>query len=161
MTDLGKIVAPDTIRFERLLPGPIERVWDFLTKPEHLASWLGEASFEGRTGGFVELKTEGGIVRGVVNRWEPPRRLVYSWLHVPSAEQGFPDSLLTFELEPKGKEVVLVLTHRRVTSEFRSRMLAGWHVLLDVLRARLEGRQDEASMEAFQRLEREYGQSPR
>jgi uncharacterized protein YndB with AHSA1/START domain len=64
MADLGQVIDGDAVRFERLLPGPIERVWDFLTKPEHLATWLGEAHFEGRAGGFVELRTEGGVVRG-------------------------------------------------------------------------------------------------
>ncbi len=34
MTDLGTIVDAHTVRFERLLPGAIERVWDYLTKPE-------------------------------------------------------------------------------------------------------------------------------
>jgi uncharacterized protein YndB with AHSA1/START domain len=41
MADLGQVIHGDAVRFERLLPGPIERVWDFLTKPEHLATWLG------------------------------------------------------------------------------------------------------------------------
>jgi uncharacterized protein YndB with AHSA1/START domain len=27
MNDYGVIVGPGTVRFERLLPGPIERVW--------------------------------------------------------------------------------------------------------------------------------------
>jgi uncharacterized protein YndB with AHSA1/START domain len=41
MADLGQVIDGDAVRFERLLPGLIERVWDFLTKPEHLATWLG------------------------------------------------------------------------------------------------------------------------
>jgi uncharacterized protein YndB with AHSA1/START domain len=47
MSDLGRMIAADNLRFERLLRGPIERVWDFLTQLEHLGTWLGEASFEG------------------------------------------------------------------------------------------------------------------
>ena len=27
----GRIIAPAEVRFERLLPGPIETVWEFLT----------------------------------------------------------------------------------------------------------------------------------
>lgn len=42
MTDYGTIdggaVNLKTVRFERIFSGPIERVWDFLIKPEHLAA---------------------------------------------------------------------------------------------------------------------------
>ena len=30
MNDYGVLTAPDTLRIERLLPGPIERVWQYL-----------------------------------------------------------------------------------------------------------------------------------
>jgi hypothetical protein len=30
----GVLIEPGTIRFERILPGPIERVWDYLTDSE-------------------------------------------------------------------------------------------------------------------------------
>jgi uncharacterized protein YndB with AHSA1/START domain len=40
MDKYGTIIAPNTIRFERLLPGPIERVWAYLTDPEKRAKWL-------------------------------------------------------------------------------------------------------------------------
>ena len=33
MTDHGTAVTRDTLRIERLLPGPIERVWRYLTDP--------------------------------------------------------------------------------------------------------------------------------
>ena len=35
-----------TVEMERLLPGPIERVWEHLTQPELLASWLGDTNRE-------------------------------------------------------------------------------------------------------------------
>lgn len=28
------LVAPDTLRIERILPGPIERIWPFLTESD-------------------------------------------------------------------------------------------------------------------------------
>ncbi|WP_234274916.1 hypothetical protein [Billgrantia zhangzhouensis] len=36
----GKDIAEDSIRFERLLPGPIERVWAFLTESDKRGLWL-------------------------------------------------------------------------------------------------------------------------
>ncbi|HPF91720.1 MAG TPA: hypothetical protein PLL57_13755 [Flavobacteriales bacterium] len=31
---MGELIAPNTIRFTRVLPGPIERVWSYLVDPE-------------------------------------------------------------------------------------------------------------------------------
>ena len=74
-----------TLELERLLPGPIERVWDHLTQPELRETWLPE--------------------QVAVIRCEAPALLEYAW----SA-----DSAVRFELEPRGKKVLLRLTHRRL-----------------------------------------------
>ena len=37
MDDHGVVTAPGTLRMERLLPGPIERVWAYITEPEKRA----------------------------------------------------------------------------------------------------------------------------
>ena len=45
MNDYGTKTAPDTLRIERTLPGPIERVWTYLTDPAkraRLASLLSD-----------------------------------------------------------------------------------------------------------------------
>ena len=55
MDKYGKVLSPDTIRFERLLPGPIERVWAYLTEPEKRAQWLAGGAMEGHVGGAVRL----------------------------------------------------------------------------------------------------------
>ena len=49
------LLAPDTILLERLLPGPIERVWEYLTDPEKLSTWLGVANIEQRAGTFLRV----------------------------------------------------------------------------------------------------------
>src|SRR5688572_29818333 len=41
-------IAPDTVRMERLFPGPVERVWEFLVDPDKRALWL--------AGGPMELR---------------------------------------------------------------------------------------------------------
>ncbi len=53
---LGIFPEPATIRFERLLPGPIERIWDYLTKSELKAKWLSAGDVEPSVGGKVEFK---------------------------------------------------------------------------------------------------------
>jgi hypothetical protein len=76
------------VRFERLLPGPIERVWDYLTKPDLQRSWLAESA--------ADVCDISGC--------EPLRRLEYSMRDA---------SVVSFELEARGGDVLLVLTHRR------------------------------------------------
>ena len=53
--DYGIATAPDAVRIERLRPGPIERVWDYLVDPRLRATWLAAGAFEPRVGGTVEL----------------------------------------------------------------------------------------------------------
>ena len=38
MNDYGELLDENTVRFERLLPGPIERVWSYLTEGEKRAA---------------------------------------------------------------------------------------------------------------------------
>ena len=51
----GIFTAPGIIRFERLLPGPIERVWAYLTESEKRSRWLASGEMDIRIGGRVEL----------------------------------------------------------------------------------------------------------
>src|SRR5688572_20705288 len=101
----GTRVDETTVRFERVLPGTIERVWDHLTRPDLITTWLARvASVELRVGGRVELQMGHGgeipdhlkakivdgdkvepAVYGVVTRYEPPRALAYTWSDKQSA----------------------------------------------------------------------------
>ena len=49
--DRGTITEAGTIRFERLLPGPIERVWAYLTESDKRAKWLAAGDMDLRPGG--------------------------------------------------------------------------------------------------------------
>jgi uncharacterized protein YndB with AHSA1/START domain len=86
MNDYGTLIAPDTVRFQRVLPGPIERVWDYLTKREHLSTWLGNGEIEPKVGSPIELRPVGNedrpeaVIRGEVKQCEPYRLLSYSWI---------------------------------------------------------------------------------
>lgn len=55
MNNYGKFTEPETLQFERLLPGPKERVWDYLTKSELRGKWLASGSMDLREGGNVKL----------------------------------------------------------------------------------------------------------
>jgi uncharacterized protein YndB with AHSA1/START domain len=129
-----------SVRFERVVPGPIERVWDVLARPERLPAWFGEGTIEPRDGGAVRLM--GGHIRGVVTQWRPPRRLAYSW-NVDSpgeTESAYPESYLTLELSERDGEVLLVLTHLPVLERFEKQNAMGWATFLDLVEDALRGR---------------------
>jgi uncharacterized protein YndB with AHSA1/START domain len=130
-----------SITFTRLLPGPIERVWSHLTDPKKLPAWYGEvALIEPRQGGKVRLID--GHIRGVVTQWQPPRKLVYTWnvFDAGAAEDAgseYPESYPTFELEPRGTEVLLTFKHFPILERFIPQNAMGWHTMLDMLSATL------------------------
>src|SRR5260370_33738585 len=52
--EYGAVTEPGTVRLERVLPGPIERVWAYLTEPEKRGKWLASGAMELRAGGQEE-----------------------------------------------------------------------------------------------------------
>lgn len=168
------LIAADTVRIERILPGPIERVWAFLTESDKRGRWLASGWMELRIGGDVELVfRNSGLtenddppppkyakygaesrMHGRVTACEPPRVLAYTW-----GESSGADSEVRFELSAEGEEVKLVLTHSRLIR--REEMLSvagGWHTHLDILVDRLNGRTPPGFWTTHTRLEAEYAQ---
>ena len=173
MSDYGKVIGEGTVRFERLLPGPIERVWEYLTDSDKRALWLAAGEMRPEEGGpftlvfrHSELSSkaapipdkykgmEGGAsVRGTVTRWEPPHSLVFTW-----DEATGRDSEVTIELQAEGESVRLELTHRRLsTRAVMVDVASGWHTHLGVLVARLENREPEPFWPAHLEAEEAYG----
>jgi uncharacterized protein YndB with AHSA1/START domain len=139
MNDDAQFGQAPMVRFERLLPGPIERVWEFLVDTSRLPGWFGDATIEPRLGGAVKIM--GGHVRGVVTQWIPPRRLTYTWnvFDPGNVESSYPESYVSFTLEPRGTEVLLVLTHLPVLERFEKQNAMGWHTFLDLLSTAARG----------------------
>ncbi|ODT18250.1 MAG: ATPase [Kaistia sp. SCN 65-12] len=172
MSDYGTIIAPDTIRFERLLPGPIERVWSFLVDSDKRGQWLASGVMEPRAEARFALSfhhanlspniaptperfkamENGATSQHRVLRAEPPRLLSFTW----SAEAEVP-SEVTFELEPEGDKVRLVLTHRRLPSGEMANTAGGWHTHLAILADKLAGRTPPSFWTLFEGIEAEYG----
>jgi uncharacterized protein YndB with AHSA1/START domain len=131
------------VRLERLLPGPIERVWAHLTDATLIPAWYGEdGAIEPRVGGAVRLM--GGHIRGVVTQWRPPHRLSYTWsvfdpADPPGAASAYPESYLTFTLARHGARVLLALEHTPIPARFEKQTAMGWHTMLDLVAAALGG----------------------
>lgn len=167
--DLGAVLAPDTVRFERLLPGPVERVWAHLVESEKRGLWLATGTLEPRVGGAVELTfhnaalsrepvperhraRSGPIVsRQRVTRFEPPRALAFTWGSAASPSE------VLFELEPDGDRVRLTLTHTRLDRQARLDVSGGWHTHLAVLAAHLDGRDPPAFWSLLETVAAAYG----
>jgi uncharacterized protein YndB with AHSA1/START domain len=136
---LGEMRTAPMVRFERVLPGPVERVWDFLTDTARLPDWFGDGAIEPRIGGAVRFMD--GHIQGIVTQWDPPRKLAYSWNVFNSGEDmsGYPESYLTIELKPQGDAVLLTLTHLPVLERFEKQNAMGWHTYLDMLGVAIKG----------------------
>lgn len=137
--DKGVFGKAPMVRFERLLPHPIDRVWTFLSDPKHMPAWFGDGVIEPKAGGVVTLMS--GHIKGVVTQWNPPHKLAYTWNVFGPGEttSPYPESYLTLTLEPKGEGVLLTLTHLPVLERFEKQNAMGWHTYLDMLAEALRG----------------------
>jgi uncharacterized protein YndB with AHSA1/START domain len=112
------LIKPSTVRLERLLPGPLERVWAYLVEADKRARWLAGGEFELRVGGKIELVFENDKLsdeardfgtkkfEGRITRLEPLKLLAHSWTWDGQ------DSEVEYTLEPRGKDVLLTVRHR-------------------------------------------------
>jgi uncharacterized protein YndB with AHSA1/START domain len=169
----GHFNGPGEVRIVRTLPGPIERVWEYLTDPEKRGRWFAGGPMEPRQGGKLTLNFRhiniapdetppedhkqfhdpGESMNGIVTRWEPPRVLAYTF-----GDTG--ESEVTFELATRDKSVLLVLTHRARGGDlpYIAGFAAGWHAHLAHLIALLEGAPRPAFWPIHGRLRAEYVQ---
>lgn len=168
MNEYGVLIEPGTVCIQRMLPGPIERVWAYLTESEKRRTWLASGEMEPRMGGQVHLefnnselthdvdpppagyRSEGchNTSDGQITTWEPPRHLAFTWSGGSEA---------TFDLTPSGAEVMLVVTHRRLDDrKLLLSVAAGWHAHLGILQDRLRGQRPSPFWPTHARLEPEY-----
>lgn len=161
----GVLSEAATLTIQRLLPGPIERVWDYLTRSDLRRQWLASGDMAMEIGAPFELtwrndeltdppghKPEGfseeHSMQSRITEFDPPRKLAFTW-------SGSGD--VSFELVSQGDQVLLTVIHRRLRD--RSTMLmvgAGWHAHLDLLVARSTGASTEPFWDTWLRLRSDY-----
>ena len=144
--------APDTIRLERLLEAPPEKVWRYLTEAELRGRWF-MGGTDATPGGEFELLVDhdnlsddevpypesyaaykGTVWTERVIRFQPLRLLETTF-------QGGKNGTVTYELFPEGERTRLVLTHSGITSDTGAQDFgSGWNSHLTVLEERLAGR---------------------
>jgi uncharacterized protein YndB with AHSA1/START domain len=148
--EFGTQLENGSLRFVRILPGPVERVWEYLVDPEKRALWFcggtmgkktGDAYvFRFRNGTLSDDKVpekyanmDGGVETGArVVEIDPPRLLVFSW--DDDGEES------RFELREHGDQVEFTLI-QCPPAKFTDLvgMAAGWHAHLGILVDELAG----------------------
>ena len=122
------ITGPTEIRFELLLPGPIERDWSFLADDGKRASWLAKGVLPSQPGQdftlffrhadlsahvvatperFATLK-DGHTTEHRLLCIDKPHTLIVTW----GGGIGDAPSEVVFQLAEEGDNVLLTLTHR-------------------------------------------------
>ena len=164
----GALIGSDTLRIQRLLPGPIERVWAYLVDSELRKLWMASGDIElvegapfelvwrndelaaVRTGGRPDDIPEEHRMQSEVIAVDAPRKLVITWNNTGN---------VTFDLEPHGEGVLLTVTHAGFQT--RSALIghsAGWHAHLDVLENLAFEREPKPFWPRWQALRGEYGE---
>ena len=161
----GVLTEPTTLKIQRLLPGPIERVWAYLTESDLRRQWLAAGPMQMQLGAPFELvwrnneltdppgQRPAGFgeehrMQSRITELDPPHWLAIAW-------GGSGD--VSFELRQQGSDVLLTVIHPRLPD--RATLLkvsAGWHSHLDVLAARTRGTQPQPFWDGWDRLQREY-----
>jgi uncharacterized protein YndB with AHSA1/START domain len=169
--EFGKVTSPDTFRIERLLPGPIERVWEYLVDSEKRGKWFASGKMELKVGSRFELFflhsrlshekeypekfkpfEKGVTIPCRLTQCQPPRLLAFV-----GAGEPLDKAETTFELFPRGKDVLFVITNTGLTN--RENLVGnagGWHAHLGILIDVLNGDQPRGFWTFHSNLEKEY-----
>ena len=117
---------PTTIRETVQIKAPVEKVWAALTDPEVIGKWMGSEGLKVvlRKGGRYAFF--GGETTGKFMEICNPNTLEYTWRQ-HSWEKGWVDSVVRWELNPKGKSTYLRLVHSLLPNkEERDSHEEGW-----------------------------------
>jgi uncharacterized protein YndB with AHSA1/START domain len=166
--EFASVVSPTEIRFERLLPGPIETIWAFLTDSQKRGEWLASGPMDLRVGGKVELRFKHSDLSP--NKAQPPERFKEMDVTGHRSEETITEieaphhlaftwgnSEVVFDLVPKGEKVLLVLTHRKLANRADMTGFAGgWHCHLAILTDKAYGRTPPAFWDVFRKFGGEY-----
>ena len=103
----------DRIEREVAIAAPPERVWEIITRAEHIGKWFGEsAEIDLRPGGTIALHwAKYGTQFATIEKIDEPRYFSYRWKPGAPGQQptGTDSTLVEFTLTPQGDRTVLRL----------------------------------------------------
>ncbi len=161
------LLEPGTVKLERMLPGPIERVWAYITESDKRAKWLAAGEFDLRLGGRIELRFDNDRLSadkstserkkggqepmvGVITRLEPPRLLAHTWMWRSGETE------VTYELAERGTQVLLTIVHRKLGEDLVPGVMGGWDVHSGILEDLLKGVEPRPFWSTHEKVTREY-----
>jgi len=166
-----------TVQFVRILPGPIERIWDYLWDGKKRGEWFASGDMPTRPGEsfemhfkhstlspnqapppeqFIEMDKTGHDSRNVLLAYEPPHRLAFTF----GNEKEF-YSEVEFRLDPEGdaknNKVRFTLTHSKIPGrDYAVGVSGGWHAHLAILQDKAEGKVPPAFWDVWRKTEGVY-----
>ena len=172
MSSYGEILEDGSLRFVRLLPGPIERVWSWLADGEKRARWLaggGNARAAGETIRFefrhadltVHDETipenyralENGVAYDIqVLECDPPHHMKWYW----PDEEGMNTEIDIRLSEADGKVKLVLIQRGDVSAEHLVGSTAGWHTHLDIMADKLSGETEQPFWKTHEVFVSEY-----
>jgi uncharacterized protein YndB with AHSA1/START domain len=172
-------IRPDehTVQFVRILPGPVERIWDYLWDGKKRGEWFASGPMPTKPGEsfdmffkhstlsprqapppekFIDMDKNGHQSRNVLLAYEPPHRLVFSFGPDAQADSEV-EFLLSQEGDPKDNKVRLILNHRKIPDRaFAVNVSGGWHSHLAILQYKIEGKVPPAFWDVWRETENTY-----
>jgi uncharacterized protein YndB with AHSA1/START domain len=163
----GVLTEPATLKIQRVLPGPIERVWSYLTESDMRRQWLASGEMKPEKGSSFtlvwrndELTDPPGMrpegfgeehrAQCRIIEFDAPRKLAFTW-----GDNG----AVFIELKQYGGEILLTLIHERLPDRGMTVMVgAGWHMHLDVLVAQMTGEKPAPFWDGWKTLKEDYEQ---
>ena len=163
--DFGTLIEPTTLKIERMLPGPIERVWDYIAKEELRRQWLASGDIKHQLDSPFELVWRGADWYGEAGErpqsvpaeprmkcqvvaYDPPHKLAFKW-----GEK----SEVSFSLKSIGERVLFTLLHERIPDRSTAvGVSTGWHSHLDLLEALLGQTKPQPFWDHWVGLKQEY-----
>jgi uncharacterized protein YndB with AHSA1/START domain len=173
MDQFGKRIDDHTVQFERLLPGPVEKIWSYLTDGEKRGEWFAAGAIPSKPGEQFELRfnhnrlspnkapppdrykemdANGFVSHEKLLALEPMHRLVHTF-----GAEGTAVSEVEFLLVPEGDQVRLTLTHRKIPDRaYAVNISGGWHSHLSILQDKVEGKVPPPFWDVWRQTEHTY-----
>jgi uncharacterized protein YndB with AHSA1/START domain len=175
----GRRIDEHTVQFVRVLPGPIERIWEYLWDGKKRGEWFAAGAMPTTPGesftmylkhsdlspnkaapppALAELDRTGHQSHNVLLVYEPPRRLVFKFgPGAHTAEDATVEFLLSPEGDPSDNTVRLTLTHRDIPDrKYAVDVSGGWHSYLSILQDKAEGRTPPAFWDVWRQIDGVY-----
>jgi uncharacterized protein YndB with AHSA1/START domain len=177
MSDFATRPDEHTVQFVRILPGPIERIWDFIADGRKRGEWFASGDLPEKIGQpftmrfkhselspnqapppdtFIEMDKTGHTSENILLAREKPHLLAFTF-GPDGRDRSEVEFRLTQEGDPKDNKIRLTLTHRKIPDrKYAVDVSGGWHSHLAILQDKAEGNVPPAFWDVWRRTENVY-----